>query len=179
MSAAHVSLPSRVRREGTGRALLMLLVFLAISFAVAAFGSLSTISNVDGWYADAEKPFWNPPNFLFGPVWTLLYTLMSVAAWLVWLRRDEPGAGRALWTYAVQLVLNAVWTPAFFGAYPLIGPAALWIALGIIVALDVAILVTMVRFWPISRAAAWLLVPYWAWVLFATTLNAGLAVLNS
>ncbi len=179
MSAAHVSLPSRIRREGTGRALLMLLVFLAISFAVAAFGSLSTISNVDGWYANAEKPFWNPPNFLFGPVWTVLYTLMSVAAWLVWLRRDAPGARSALWTYVGQLVLNAVWTPAFFGAYPLIGPAALWIALGIIVALDVAILLTMLRFWPISRAAAWLLVPYWAWVLFATTLNAGLAVLNS
>ncbi|MFC0680447.1 TspO/MBR family protein [Lysobacter korlensis] len=179
MSAANLSLPARVRREGTGRALLMLVVFLAISFAVAAFGSLSTLSNVDGWYADAQKPFWNPPNFLFGPVWTVLYTLMSVAAWLVWLRRDQAGARPALWTYVVQLVLNAVWTPAFFGAYPLIGPAALWIALGIILALDVAILLTMLRFWPISRAAAWLLVPYWAWVLFATTLNAGLAVLNS
>ncbi len=79
----------------------------------------------------------------------------------------------------VQLVLNAVWTPVFFGAYPLVGAAALWIALGIIVALDVAILLTMLRFWRVSRAAAWLLVPYWAWVLFATTLNAGLALLNS
>ena len=178
MSAAEMSLPTRVRREGTGRALLMLAAFLAISFAVAAFGSLSTISNVGGWYADAEKPLWNPPNFLFGPVWTVLYTLMSVAAWLIWLRRDQPGARVALWTYVVQLVLNAVWTPVFFGAYPLIGPAALWVALAIILALDVAVLGTMLRFWPISRAAAWLLVPYWAWVLFATTLNAGLAVLN-
>lgn len=177
MSAA--TLPTRIRREGAGRAVLMLVVFLAISFAVAAFGSLSTISNVDGWYAEADKPFWNPPNALFGPVWTMLYTLMSVAAWLVWLRRDEPGAPRALWTYAAQLVLNAVWTPVFFGAYPLLGPAALWLALAIIVALDVAVLLTMLRFWPLSRAAAWMLVPYWAWVLFATTLNAGLAVLNS
>jgi tryptophan-rich sensory protein len=179
MSAANPSLPARIKREGTARAVLMLVVFLAISFAVAAFGSLSTISNVDGWYADAEKVFWNPPNVLFGPVWTVLYTLMSVAAWLVWLRRDEPGAPRALWTYVAQLVLNAVWTPVFFGAYPLIGPAALWIALAIILALDVAILLTMLRFFPVSRAAAWMLVPYWAWVLFATTLNAGLAVLNS
>ena len=178
MSAAASSLPARIRREGTGRSVLMLLAFLAISFAVAAFGSISTIANVDGWYADAEKPFWNPPNALFGPVWTLLYTLMSVAAWLVWLRREQPGASTALWTYVAQLVLNAVWTPVFFGAYPLIGPAALWIALGIIVVLDVAILLTMLRFWRHSRAAAWLLVPYWAWVLFATTLNAGLAVLN-
>jgi benzodiazapine receptor len=179
MSAAHASLPTTIRRQGTGRALLMLLVFLLISAAVAAFGSLSTISNVDGWYASAEKVFWNPPNQLFGPVWTLLYGLMSVAAWLVWLRREQPGARRALWTYVGQLVLNALWTPMFFGAYPLIGPEALWIALGIILALDVLILVTMIRFWPHSRAAAWLLVPYWAWVLFATTLNAGLAILNS
>jgi translocator protein len=179
MSAANLPFPGLVRRQGTGRALLMLVLFLAISFTVAAFGSLSTIENVDGWYADAEKPFWNPPNFLFGPVWTVLYTLMSVAAWLVWLRRDEPGARAALWTYVVQLVLNAVWTPVFFGAYPALGPAALWIAFAIIIALDVAILLTMLRFWPISRAAAWMLVPYWAWVLFATTLNAGLAVLNS
>jgi benzodiazapine receptor len=177
MSTADPPLAARSSR--TGRALLMLLVFLTISFAVAAFGSLTTISNVDGWYADAEKPFWNPPNFLFGPVWTVLYTLMSVAAWLVWLRRDRPGARSALWTYVAQLVLNAVWTPVFFGGYPLVGPAALWIALAIIAALDVAILVTMLRFWPIGRAPAWLLVPYWAWVLFATTLNAGLAVLNS
>ncbi|MDQ4138450.1 MAG: tryptophan-rich sensory protein, partial [Actinomycetota bacterium] len=173
MSAADASLPARIRQEGKGRALLMLAVFLAISFAVAAFGSLSTIANVDGWYADAEKPLWNPPNALFGPVWTVLYTLMSVAAWLVWLRRDRPGAHAALWTYVVQLLLNAVWTPVFFGAYPLIGPGALWIALGIIVALDVAILLTMLRFWRISRTAGRLLVPYWAWVLFATTLNAG------
>ena len=179
MSAAQPPLAASVRREGTGRALLMLLAFLAIAIAVAAFGSLSTISNVVGWYADADKPFWNPPNFLFGPVWTVLYTLMSVAAWLVWLGREKPGARSALWTYVVQLVLNAVWTPVFFGAYPLIGPAALWIALAIIVALDVAILITMLRFWRVSRTAAWLLVPYWAWVLFATTLNAGLAVLNS
>lgn len=179
MTTANLPLRARIRREGTGRALLMLLVFLAISFAVAAFGSLSTISNVDGWYADAAKPFWNPPNFLFGPVWTVLYTLMSVAAWLVWMRRDRPGTRAALFAYVAQLVLNAVWTPVFFGAYPLIGPAALWIAVVIILALDVAILVTMLRFFPVSRTATWLLLPYWAWVLFATTLNAGLAVLNS
>jgi translocator protein len=171
MPAADSSLLAPMRRDGAGRAALMLLVFLAISFAVAAFGSLSTITNVDGWYTDAAKPPWNPPNALFGPVWTVLYTLMSVSAWLVWLRRDRPGARRALWTYVAQLVLNAVWTPVFFGAYPLIGPAALWMALGIILALDIAILLTMLRFWPLNRAAAWLLVPYWAWVLFATTLG--------
>ncbi len=167
-------------RPGTGRSILALVAFLAISFAVAAFGSLATIQNVDGWYATAEKAFWTPPNVVFGPVWTALYMLMSVAAWLVWREhsREPVAARRALTAYVVQLVLNAVWTPVFFGLYPVIGVAALWIGLAIIVALDVAVLVTMLRFWPVRRIAAVLLIPYWAWVLYATTLNAALAVLN-
>ncbi len=78
----------------------------------------------------------------------------------------------------MQLVLNAIWTPVFFGLYPLIGVPALWIGLAIIMALDVAVLVTMLRFWPVRRLAAVLLIPYWAWVLYATTLNAALAVIN-
>ena len=152
---------------------LVLLAFLAISFGVAALGTLTTIANVDGWYATAEKAPWSPPNFLFGPVWTVLYTLIAVSGWLVWreIRRVPP-------VFIVQLALNALWTPVFFGAYPLIGAPALWIALAIIVAIDVTVLLTMLRFWKVSRRAAWLLVPYWAWVLFATTLNAAVAVLN-
>jgi translocator protein len=157
---------------------LVLIAFVAISFAVAAFGSVSTIDNVDGWYADAAKASWNPPNWIFGPVWTLLYTLMSVAAWLVWRERSRVNVRPALAMYVIQLVLNAIWTPLFFGAYPFIGAPALWIALAVIIAIDVTVLLTMLRFWPIRRAAAWLLVPYWAWVLFATTLNAALAILN-
>jgi len=152
---------------------LVLVALLVISFGVAALGSIATAGNVDGWYASAEKAPWNPPNWLFGPAWTLLYTLMSVAAWLVWRR------GGSLNPYVFQLVLNAIWTPVFFGLYPLIGAPALWIALVIIVALDVAVLLTMLSFWRTSKLAAWLLVPYWAWVLFATTLNAALAILNS
>jgi len=152
---------------------LVLVALLAISFGVAALGSIATAGNVDGWYASAEKAPWNPPNWLFGPAWTLLYTLMSVAAWLVWRR------GGSLKPYVIQLVLNAIWTPVFFGLYPVIGAPALWIALVIIVALDVAVLLTMLSFWRTSKLAAWLLVPYWAWVLFATTLNAALAILNS
>ena len=167
------------RETSRVKSALVLVAFIAISFGVAALGSIATATNVDGWYADAEKASWNPPNFLFGPVWTLLYTAMSVAAWLVWLRRRELDVRPALATYIVQLVLNAIWTPVFFGLYPFIGAPALWIALVIIAALDVAVLVTMIRFWRVRRASAWLLVPYWAWVLFATTLNAALAVLNS
>ena len=77
-----------------------------------------------------------------------------------------------------QLALNAIWTPVFFGLYPVMGVTALWIALAIILALDVMVLVTMLRFWPVRRAAAVLLIPYWAWVLYATTLNAALALMN-
>ena len=157
---------------------LVLLAFLAISFGVAALGTVATIQNVEGWYATADKAPWSPPNFLFGPVWTVLYTLMSVAAWLVWRQRDRLDVRPALTVYIVQLVLNALRTPVFFGLYPSVGPAALWVALAIILALDVLVLVTMLRFWPVQKAAAWMLVPYWAWVLFATTLNAAVAVLN-
>jgi translocator protein len=161
------------------RSALVLVAFLAISFGVAALGSLATIQNVDGWYETAEKASWSPPNAIFGPVWTLLYTLMSVSAWLVWRERKRVDVRPALTMYVVQLVLNALWTPVFFGLFPAIGAPALWIALAIILALDVLVLLTMLRFWPVRKAAAWMLVPYWAWVLFATTLNAAAAVLNS
>jgi benzodiazapine receptor len=157
---------------------LVLIAFLAIAFAVAAVGSLATIQNVNGWYAAADKAFWNPPNVVFAPVWTVLYTLMSVAAWLVWRERGNDGTPRALTAYVVQLVLNAIWTPVFFGLYPLIGGAALWIALVIIVVLDLVVLITILRFWPVRRLAALLLIPYGAWVLYATTLNAAVAIMN-
>jgi benzodiazapine receptor len=176
---AMTSGANRPRATSLGRDILMLIVFIAISFAVAAIGSIGTAGNVDGWYATAEKAPWNPPNFLFGPVWTVLYLLMSVAAWLVWRRRYSVHTRPALMAYVVQLVLNSIWTPVFFGLYPVMGTAALWLALAIIVLLDVAVLITMLRFWPIRKASAVMLIPYWAWVLFATTLNAALAVLNS
>ncbi|AZZ57362.1 TspO/MBR family protein [Rathayibacter iranicus] len=176
---SHQTTPLRSKdRTSSLTSGLVLIAFLAISFAVAGFGTVSTLSNVDGWYATAEKAPWSPPNVLFGPVWTVLYTLMSVAAWLVWRRRDERGAGRALALYVAQLVVNCLWTPIFFGAYPLIGPSALWIGLVVIVALDVLVFLTLVAFARHSRPAAALLVPYLAWVLFAATLNAAVAVLN-
>jgi translocator protein len=110
-------------------------------------------------------------------VWTVLYTSMAVAAWLVW--RTPPSAQRAsaLRAYAVQLALNAVWSPAFFGLGSMIGAPGLWIALVIIVALNFAILATIFRFADVNLVATWLLVPYWIWALFATTLNAAMAVL--
>ena len=160
-----------------GPQVLGLLVFLAASALVAGLGGLATATNVNGWYATADKAPWSPPNWVFGPVWTLLYTAMAVAAWLVWRRRGEE-TRRALTAYAVQLVLNLLWTPVFFGLYPLLGTPALWIAFGIIVALAVAVAVTILYFGPISRTAGLLLLPYLAWVVFASSLNLWAALNN-
>jgi benzodiazapine receptor len=170
--------PAAPATRGAARSAFALAAFLAIAFAVAALGSLATLDNVDGWYADAEKAFWTPPNAVFGPVWTVLYTLMSVAAWLVWRRPDSTDRRVALGAYIGQLALNAIWTPLFFGLYPAAGSFALWLAFAVIVTLDVAVLVTMLRFWRVRRLAAVLLIPYWAWVLYATTLNLVVALEN-
>ena len=163
--------------RGMGPQLLGLLVFLAASALVAGLGGLATATNVNGWYATADKAPWSPPNWVFGPVWTLLYTAMAVAAWLVWRRRAEE-TRPALTAYAVQLLLNLLWTPVFFGLYPVLGTPALWIAFGIIVALAVAVAVTVLHFGPISRTAGLLLLPYFAWVVFASSLNLWAALYN-
>lgn len=165
-------------RPSRGRSALALIALLLIAFAIAALGGFSTIQNVNGWYADAAQAPWTPPNAVFGPVWTVLYVLMSVAAWLVWRERGRSGVRSALIVYVIQLVLNALWTPVFFGLHPAIGVAALWIALGIIAALDVLVAVTMLRFWRVRKAAGLLLIPYGAWLLYATTLNAYAALNN-
>jgi len=156
---------------------LALAALLGISVAVATLGSLISASAIDGWYAAAPKPMWNPPNAVFGPVWTVLYASMSVAAWLIWRAPDSSARSRALRMYVAQLVLNALWSPAFFGLGALIGVTGLWVALVIIVALNFAILGTIIRFGEVNRVAAAMLVPYWIWALFATTLNAAIAVL--
>lgn len=159
------------------RSAFALLALLSIAALVAAFGSMFSSAAIDGWYAAAAKPMWNPPNSVFGPVWTVLYTAMSVAAWLVWRRPDSEARSRALRIYITQLAINAVWTPAFFGLGAALGAPGLWVALVIIVILDFVILATIIRFGDVSRTAAALLVPYWFWALFATTLNAAIAVL--
>ncbi|WP_281276094.1 TspO/MBR family protein [Amnibacterium kyonggiense] len=146
-----------------------------MAVAVAAFGSLVSVAGVDGWYADARHVTWTPPNWAFGVVWSVLYLLMAVSGWLLWLRR----ARGALGLYVTQLVVNALWTPVFFGGYPLIGTTALWIGVAIIVLLDLLVTATIATAWRVSRPAALLLVPYLAWILYASTLNWGDAVLSS
>jgi benzodiazapine receptor len=96
-----------MKRSGTRRHWAALVVFLVLSYAVADVGLLATIPNILGWYAEADKPAWTPPNLLFGPVWTVLYALIAVAAWLVW-RTGAPGRRPAMIAYGVQLGLNLV-----------------------------------------------------------------------
>ena len=141
--------------------ILMLSLFIAVCFAVAGAGAVVTSSSVTNWYPALRKPSWNPPAWVFGPVWTVLYLMMAIAAWLVW-RRSGFGA---LGIFALQLALNAAWSPLFFG---LRNPLAGFLD---IVLLGAAIPVTMVFFWRISPTAGALLVPYWLWVCFATALN--------
>jgi tryptophan-rich sensory protein len=109
---------------------------------------------------------------MFGAVWAVLYVLIAIAGWLLWLR----SARGPLILFVVQLAVNSVWTPIFFGGYPLIGDPALWIAVGVIVLLDLLVAAAIIASWPVSRAAALLLVPYLAWILYASTLNWGDAV---
>lgn len=148
---------------------LALLIFILLSFAAAAFGSQFAPGD---WYAALDKPPFNPPSWVFGPVWSLLYLMMAVAAWLVWRRRDARPATLALVVWLVQLVLNAIWSWLFFGL------ERLDLALYEMSALWLAIVVCLVMFMRIRRAAGWLLVPYLAWVSFAWVLNFALLRLN-
>ena len=155
-----------IRSHSLARGALALAGLILVTFCAPLAGMFSLPG---AWYAALHKPEWNPPPWIFGPVWTLLYLLMAVAAWLVW-KRD--GCQRPLRLYFIQLALNAAWTPIFFGAHEL-G----W-ALVEIIALWIAILLTMFSFHRVSKPAGWMLVPYLAWVTFATYLNFTLWRLN-
>ena len=144
--------------------------WLAVCFAAPALGGFFMPGE---WYASLKKPAWTPPNWIFGPVWTALYTMMAVAAWLVWRRGGWETQRRALGIFLVQLALNAAWTPLFFGLHWL-GVACVEIIL-----LWCAIIATLIAFRTVSRPAAWLLAPYLAWVSFASILNFTLGRLNS
>ncbi len=154
------------------RKTLFLILFIVIAEAVGVAGALITYDAIPSWYATLTLPPFAPPNWLFGPVWTFLYTLMGIAAFFVW---DSPAGekrSRALKAYWFQLALNAIWTPAFFG---LKSPE---LGLIVIVLLLAAILVAIRNFARVHWSLALLLLPYLLWVAFATTLNAGIVLLN-
>jgi len=152
------------------------LVALAIAFfacfGAAALGSLFTIPSIPLWYSSLRKPPWTPPSWLFGPVWSLLYAMMAFAVWLVWLRAGIIGGRVALIVFAIQLVFNVAWSWLFFGRR---NPKA---ALVDIVLLALSIGLTTLLFVRIEPLAAYLLLPYLAWVLFAGLLNARISQLN-
>jgi tryptophan-rich sensory protein len=149
---------------------LLLLGLLLTAFVVAGIGGVSTAGAVRDWYPTLDKPPWTPPNAAFGPIWTVLYTAMAVAAWDVF-RRDL--ADRPAWTaWGAQLLLNLAWSPVFFGLQ-MPGPGLVVITL-----LWAAIAWTIRVFWSRSRLAAGLLVPYLAWVTVAWTLNAWILAFN-
>ncbi len=160
------------KQGGKRRQLLGLAGFLAACFAVSAIGGVVTATSVGSWYQELEKPAFNPPDWLFAPVWTTLYILMAIAGWRVW--RCAPSAARttALIMFAGQLCLNLAWSMLFFGLQ-LIGGALLEIVL-----LLLAIVVTTALFWRIDRPAAALLLPYALWVSYAALLNLSLWMLN-
>lgn len=151
-----------------------LLVSVAIALLAGWIGSVATMASIPTWYAGLAKPSFTPPNAVFPVVWTILYVMMGVAAWRAWRSDGELFLWRtALLAYAVQLVLNVLWPLAFFGAENPLG------GLIVIVVLLAAIAATILAFRRLDTIAALLLVPYLAWTLFATVLNAAILALNS
>ena len=158
----------------TGRDVIRLTVACAVSFGAALAGSVFMAGgDWSGWYDQLQKPFFTPPPWLFGPVWTVLYLLMGVAAFLIWQKGLHVRAVRiALAWFLAQLVLNAAWTPVFFGA------RRLGLSVVVILLLWLALVGTIRQFRRLSRVAALLLCPYLLWVSFAAVLNVSIWILN-
>lgn len=149
-----------------------LLVALVACYGAAYLGQLATTPNLPTWYAGLEKPVFNPPNAVFPIVWGILYTMMAVAAWLVWREPASPRRSLGLGLFVLQLALNVAWPWAFFGAQnPVLGLVA-------IVPLVLAVGATTWAFWRVSRIGGAMFVPYLAWVCFAMLLNGAIALLN-
>jgi translocator protein len=152
-------------RDGRLRIGIALVVFLAICLGAGGLGAIATTPEIDGWYRTLAKPAWNPPDRVFGPVWTALFVLMAIAGWLVWQKERSVPRSTALKLFGLQLTLNVVWSWIFFALHE---PG--WAAIEI-VGLWAAILATLILFIRQSRLAGALLLPYLAWVTFAAGLN--------
>ncbi len=156
------------------RPVVLLLFAIAVVASAGLIDNLATIPNIPVWYAGLNKPGFTPPNWVFGPVWSLLYAMMVLAFWRVLLRRSRwtTAGWRVVGVFLLQMALNAFWSVAFFGMHnPLLG-------LVVVIALELMIVATIITFKPIDRMAAWLLAPYAVWVGYATALNAAIVGLN-
>lgn len=152
---------------------LKLIIAIAISELAGIIGSVFTTDSVNGWYVSIAKPAFNPPSWVFGPVWTTLFALMGIAAFLIW-KKGLPrrNVRIALGVFIGQLILNTLWSIIFFGGQ---NPGGAFVE---IIFLWLAILATIIAFAKISKPAAWLLVPYILWVSFAAYLNYSIWILN-
>lgn len=147
-----------------------LLISLILCFFVAYAGSVVTLPAITTWYTTLHKPFFNPPNYVFGPVWSLLYLMIALALAKVWSMKKK--TTRALQVFALQLGLNLLWSFVFFGMHLLLG------GLMVIIFLWIVIYKTVIAFLPLSKPAAYLLIPYLLWVSYAAILNLAIVVLN-
>jgi len=152
--------------------ILSLFVFILVCFAAGAFGSIFTASSVGSWYQELQKPAFQPPSFVFAPVWTLLYIFMAISGWLAWNKRKQKRGKILVILFFVQLLLNALWSLLFFGLH-LMG-----VAFAEILVLTVLVGAYIACSWRISKAASLLFVPYWLWLLFASYLNLSLWIIN-
>jgi tryptophan-rich sensory protein len=152
--------------------ILPLMSFILITFIAAFIGSLFTTPSIASWYRNLNKPSFAPPNFLFAPVWTILFFLMAIAAFLVWQNKNNPQAKKALIFYFVQLAFNSLWSIIFFGLH---NPGVAFLE---IIILWLLILLTLIKFYKIQKIAGLLLVPYLLWVSFASFLNLFVWLLN-
>jgi benzodiazapine receptor len=152
---------------------LKLIVSIVIAWMAGFLGSFFTASSVTTWFITLAKPSFNPPSWLFGPVWTILYIMIGVSLFLVWTTKVNKNLKKkAYWIFGIQLVLNAMWSIVFFGAQ---NPGLAFI---VIVLLWISIILNMIWFYKIRKSAGYLLIPYLLWVSFASVLNFAIWILN-
>ena len=149
-----------------------LIISILLTVGLGSLGGIFTVNEIPNWYAGLQKPDFNPPNWLFGPVWTLLYTLMGISVYLIWKQPVSSIRNKALVIFGIQFILNFFWSIIFFKEH------ALGWALVEIIAMWIFILLTILNFGKLSSLAAWLLVPYISWVSFASLLNGAIWHLN-
>jgi tryptophan-rich sensory protein len=149
-----------------------LVVSVLFTVGIGSLGGLFTMSEIQGWYAGLQKPSFNPPNWLFGPVWSMLYLLMGISFYLIWKQPVSTVRNVGLILFVIQFILNFFWSILFFNQHMIAA------ALLEMVFMWIFILLTMIWFAKLSRTAAWLLLPYLCWVSFATVLTAAIWKLN-
>ncbi|HUM52630.1 MAG TPA: tryptophan-rich sensory protein [Chitinophagales bacterium] len=152
---------------------LKLFISIIVCLAVGGISGYLTTSEITTWYATLQKPSFNPPNYLFGPVWTILYIMMAISFWLIWKSdASESLKNKAILLFGIQLILNFFWSIIFFRFHQL------GFAFAEIIAMWVFILLSILAFYPVSKPAAIMLIPYLCWVSFATVLNFSIWRLN-